>query len=202
MKRDFAVSTVHPSAVVAEDAHIGPRTRVWHFVQVREGARIGADCVLGKDVYVGEGVRIGDRVKVENGASIFSGATIEDGVFVGPHVCFTNDRHPRAINADGSLKSADDWEVGKILVRHGASIGAASVLIAGITVGRWALVAAGSVVTRDVPDHGLVVGNPARLAGHVCVCAHRLTDSGPARMACGYCGRRYRRSADGAVSAE
>ena len=196
------VTSIHPTAVVAEDAELGPGTRVWHFVQVREGARIGSDCVLGKDVYVGEGVRIGDRVKVENGASIFAGATIEDGVFVGPHVCFTNDRHPRAVNPDGSLKSAHDWEVGKILVRDGASIGAASVLIAGITIGRWALVAAGSVVTHDVPDHGLVAGNPARLAGHVCVCAHRLTASGPHRLVCGHCGRSYAQSADGTVSAE
>ena len=106
------VTSVHPTAVVAEDAELGPGTKVWHFAQVREGARIGSDCVLGKDVYVDRGVRIGDRVKIQNGASIYSGATVEDGVFIGPHVCFTNDRHPRAINADGSPQSADDWEEG------------------------------------------------------------------------------------------
>lgn len=196
------VSSIHPSAVVAEDAHIGPGTRVWHFVQVREGARVGADCVLGKGVYVGEGVEIGDRVKVENGVSIFSGATIEDGVFIGPHVCFTNDRYPRAINPDGSPKSADDWQVGTILVRYGASVGAGSVLIAGVTIGRWALVAAGSVVTRDVPDHGLVSGNPARLVGHVCFRAHRLTAGESGRLVCGRCGSSFVTRPDGTVRAE
>ena len=160
MTRDPAY--IHPSAFVAEDATLGPGTKVWHMAQVREGARIGSECILGKGAYVGEHVTIGDRVKIQNGASIYPGATVEDGVFVGPHVCFTNDRHPRAINADGSLKTDEDWELGKILVREGASLGASSVLIAGVTVGRWALVAAGAVVVRDVPDHGLVAGNPAR----------------------------------------
>jgi len=192
------LTTVHPTAVVEDGAELGPGTRVWHFAHVREGARIGADCILGKGVYVDEGVTIGDRVKVQNNASIYDGATIEDGVFVGPHVCFTNDRHPRAINPDGSLKSADDWELGRILVRLGASLGAGSILIAGVTIGRWALVAAGSVVTRDVPDYGLVAGNPARLAGYVCTCAHRLRDAGAA-LVCDHCGSQYRRATDGSV---
>lgn len=196
------VTNVHPTAVVAEDAELGPGTRVWHFAQVRERARVGADCILGKGVYVGEGVRLGDRVKVQNGASIYPGATIEDGVFIGPHVCFTNDRYPRAINPDGSLKSADDWEIGKILVRSGASLGAGSILIAGITVGRWALVAAGSVLTKDVPDYGLVAGNPARLVGHVCTCARRLRDAGGGRLVCGHDGSVFRQAADSSVSPE
>lgn len=196
------LTSIHPTAVVAGDAELGPGTRVWHFAQVREGARIGSDCVLAKDVYVGEGVRIGDRVKIQNGASIYPGATVEDGVFIGPHVCFTNDRYPRAINADGSLKSASDWELTPILVREGASLGAASVLIAGVTIGRWALVAGGAVVTHDVPDYGLVAGNPARLAGHVCVCAHRLRGAGPALLVCDHCGSTYRIAADGTVSRE
>ena len=182
---------VHETAFVADDAELGPGTMVWHLAQIREGARIGADCILGKGAYVGEGVRIGSRVKIQNGASIYSGATIEDGVFVGPHVCFTNDRHPRAINPDGSAKAADDWELGTILVRYGASLGAGSILVAGITVGRWALVAAGSVVVRDVPDHGLVAGNPAREIGLVCVCARRLPDVAEGRTVCGHCGRTY-----------
>src|ERR1700720_3901333 len=163
MTRDPAY--IHPSAFVAEDATLGSGTKVWHLAQVREGARIGSECILGKGGYVDQGVTLGNRVKVQNGASIFSGATIEDGVLVGPHVCFTNDRYPRAINADGSLKTADEWQHGTILVREGASLGAASVLIAGVTVGRWAMVAAGAVVSHDVPDFALVAGNPARRIG-------------------------------------
>jgi UDP-2-acetamido-3-amino-2,3-dideoxy-glucuronate N-acetyltransferase len=197
MTRDPAY--IHPSAFVADDARLGPGTKVWHLAQVREGARIGAECILGKGAYVGEHVVIGDRVKIQNGASIYPGATVEDGVFVGPHVCFTNDRHPRAINADGSLKTDEDWELGKILVREGASLGASSVLIAGVTVGRWALVAAGAVVVRDVPDHGLVAGNPARLIGSVCVCAHRLREVGEGALLCDQCGREYRCDRDGSV---
>ncbi len=190
---------VHASAFVADDAELGPGTKVWHFAQVREGAKIGADCVLGKGVYVGEGVTIGSRVKIQNNASIYSGATVEDGVFVGPHVCFTNDRYPRAINPDGSIKGADDWEIGTILVRTGASLGAGAVLVAGITVGRWALVAAGSVVTRDVADHELVAGSPARRIGHVCVCARQLSEESGDKLACRHCGRTYLCSADGSV---
>lgn len=190
---------VHPSAFVAADAKLGPGTKVWHLAQVREGARVGAGCILGKGAYVGEHVIIGDRVKIQNGASIYPGATVEDGVLVGPHVCFTNDRYPRAVNPDGSLKTQDDWELGKILVKEGASLGAASVLIAGVTVGRWALVAAGSVVLRDVPDHGLVAGNPARLIGSVCLCARRLREAGDGALVCDSCGRSYRCDAAGSV---
>jgi len=187
---------------VAEDAELGSGTKVWHLAQVREGARIGDECILGKGAYVGEGVRLGNRVKVQNGASIYPGATVEDGVFVGPHVCFTNDRHPRAINADGSLKSAEDWDHGKILVRQGASLGAACVLIAGVTVGRWAMVGAGAVVSHDVPDHALVAGNPARRIGSVCVCGHRLREEGAARLSCPHCGAAYGCGADGSVTRE
>ena len=190
---------VHPSAVVADDAVLGPGTKIWHWAQVREGARIGAECILGKGVYVGERVTIGDRVKAQNGASIYPGATVEDGVFIGPHVVFTNDRYPRAINPDGSPKTEDDWQLGAILVRHGASLGAGSVLIAGVTVGRWALVAAGAVVVRSVPDHGLVAGNPGRLVGHVCMCARKLREEAEGMLVCDHCGRRYRCDALGAV---
>ena len=191
---------VHPSAFVAGEANIGPGTKVWHLAQVREGATIGAECILGKGVYVGEGVHIGSRVKIQNGVSIYPGATVEDGVFIGPHVCFTNDRHPRAINPDGSVQTAGQWEISPILVRQGASLGAASVLIAGVTVGRWALVAAGAVVTKDVPDYGLVAGNPARRIGSVCVCGRRLREVSDSRLSCANCGRAYRCEADGSVT--
>lgn len=192
--------TVHPTAFVEDGAAVGAGTKVWHFAQVRSGARVGSECILGKGVYIGEGVQIGDRVKIQNGVSIYPGATVEDGVFIGPHVCFTNDRHPRAINPDGSLKSADDWEIGRIVVRAGASLGANSTLIAGITVGRWALVAGGSVVTKDVPDFGLVAGNPARLVGHVCTCSRRLREDGPGRLVCPSDGSTFRIAPDGTVS--
>jgi acetyltransferase-like isoleucine patch superfamily enzyme len=112
-------------------------------------------------------VHIGDNVKIQNGISVYHGVVLEDGVFCGPHMVFTNDRAPRAINPDGSLKSADDWTLSETRVKTGASIGAGAILVCGITVGRWAMIGAGSVVTRDVPDYGLVYGNPARLRGFV-----------------------------------
>ena len=138
---------VHPTAEVSPGAVIGPGTSIWNQVQIREDARIGAECVIGKNVYVDFDVVIGDNVKVQNNVSIFHGVTVEDGVFIGPHVCFTNDRLPRAINRDGTLKSDDDWEVSPILVRRGAALGANSTILPGVTVGRWGMVGSGSVVT-------------------------------------------------------
>ncbi|MBN2459169.1 N-acetyltransferase [Candidatus Woesearchaeota archaeon] len=165
---------VHPSAEVSDKAIVGDGTVVWNNSQVREGAKLGKSCILSKNVYVDINVTIGDNVKLQNNVSVFHGVVIEDGVFVGPHVCFTNDRSPRAINPDGSLKQGCDWTVFKTLVKKGASIGANSTIICGVTIGSWALVGAGSVVTKDVPDHGLVFGNPARLNGFVCKCAKKL----------------------------
>lgn len=165
---------VHATAEVSEHAQIGMGTRIWHFVQIREGAVIGRNCIIGKDVYVDFDVRIGDHVKIQNGALIYHGVTLEDGVFVGPQACLTNDLYPRSINADGSLKGNDDWVVGPTLVRYGASLGAGSVILPNVTIGRFALVGAGAVVTRNVPDHGLVVGNPARLVGYVCHCGRKM----------------------------
>jgi len=169
---------IHPTADVSPRATLGPGTKIWHQAQVRENAVLGRDCILGKGAYVDFGVQIGDNVKIQNRASVYHGVTLESGVFVGPHVIFTNDRLPRAVNADGSLKSDDDWELGRILVKEGASLGAGSIVVAGVTIGRWAMIGAGSVVTRDVPDYGLVYGNPARQAGYVCPCGHRLRESG------------------------
>lgn len=169
-----APAFIHPTAEVARDAVVGPGTRVWHHSQIREGARVGAECVLGKGVYVDHHVLVGDRVKLQNGVSVFFRATLEDGVFVGPHACLTNDRLPRAITPDGELKAEADWDVGQTLVRYGASVGAGAVILTGITIGRWAMVGAGAVVTRDVPDHGLVIGVPALLVGYVCACGQRL----------------------------
>jgi acetyltransferase-like isoleucine patch superfamily enzyme len=188
-----ATVRIHPTAEVSPEAVIGPGTSIWNQAQVRERARIGAGCVIGKNVYVDVDVVIGDNVKVQNNVSLFHGVTIEDGVFVGPHVCFTNDRLPRAINRDGSLKTDDDWHVSAIRVRHGAALGANSTILPGVTIGRWALVGSGSVVTRDVADLELVVGNPARRLGSACPCGQSLPDhdgvafSGP----CPRCGQAF-----------
>lgn len=182
---------IHPSADVSPDAMIGPGTAVWHEAQIRERARLGRDCIVGKGAYIDFDVSIGDNAKIQNRASIYHGTTLENGVFVGPHVVFTNDRIPRAVNPDGTRKTDDDWTVGPILVRDGASIGAGSVVLPGVTIGRFAMVGAGAVVTRDVPDHGLVVGNPARLVGYVCACGARL-DANGSRAGCPACGRVYR----------
>ena len=167
---------VHPSAEVSPDAYVGAGTRIWRQVQVREYAHIGETCTIGKGVYIDARVRIGSNVKIQNHVSVFEGVTLEDGVFVGPHVCFTNDLLPRAITPDGKLKGADDWEITPTLVKYGASIGAGSVIICGITIGEFVLIGAGSVVTRDVPPHALVFGNPARQHGYVCRCARRLVN--------------------------
>ncbi|HEV2239363.1 MAG TPA: acyltransferase [Ktedonobacterales bacterium] len=164
----------HPAAEVSPEARVGAGTRIWRQAHVREGAVIGEECNIGKGVYVDTHVRIGARVKIQNHASLFEGLTLEDGVFVGPHVCFTNDEYPRAITPDGRLKRPDDWTITPTLVRFGASIGAAAVVICGVTIGEFAMVGAGAVVTRDVPAHGLVLGNPARLRGYVCRSGHPL----------------------------
>ena len=168
---------IHPTADVSPAAQIGEGTAIWHQAQVREGARIGRECILSKGVYVDADVVLGDNVKVQNYVSIYHGVTLEDGVFCGPHCVFTNDKQPRAINPDTSLKGADDWTLGETRVRTGASIGANAVIVCGVTVGAWAMIGAGAVVTRDVPDHGLVWGNPARLRGFVCACGDRLERS-------------------------
>jgi UDP-2-acetamido-3-amino-2,3-dideoxy-glucuronate N-acetyltransferase len=188
---DRADVRIHPTAEVSTEAVVGDGTSIWNQAQVREGARIGSGSIIGKNVYVDAGVVIGDRVKVQNNVSVFHGVTIEDGVFVGPHVCFTNDRMPRAITPDGSLKTDADWEVSPILVRRGAALGANSTILPGVTIGQWAMVGAGSVVTRDVGEHELVAGNPARRLGSACSCGRSLRDAPdgtPFRGSCPACG--------------
>jgi UDP-2-acetamido-3-amino-2,3-dideoxy-glucuronate N-acetyltransferase len=168
------LARIHPTASVSPEAQIGEGTSIWNQAQVREGAVIGQHCIISKDVYIDFDVHIGNHVKIQNGVSIYHGVTIEDGVFVGPHVCFTNDKYPRAINPDGKLKGTSDWSVSEIRIEYGAALGARSVILPGITVGKWAMVAAGAVVTHDVPPYGLAIGHPARLKGFVCPCGVRL----------------------------
>jgi UDP-2-acetamido-3-amino-2,3-dideoxy-glucuronate N-acetyltransferase len=178
---------IHEQALVEEGATIGDGTQVWSGAHVRSGAVIGRDCRLGDGVFVDAGVTVGDRCKLVNGAMLFAGTVLGDGVFVGPGAIVTNDRHPRAIRPDGSVKGQGDWELSGVTVDAGASIGAGAVLVAGVRVGAWALVGAGAVVSRSVPPHTLVVGNPARAVALVCRCAVRLNPD----LGCPGCGLKF-----------
>lgn len=182
---------VQPSADVAESAELGPRTRVWHLAQVREGARLGADCNIGRGAYIGPDVVLGDACKIQNYALVYEPARLGDGVFIGPAAVLTNDEFPRAANPDGSLKSADDWHAVGVTIGRGASIGARAVCIAPVTVGEWALVAAGAVVTKDVPPFALVVGVPARRIGWVGRVGKPLVQQGGGVWVCPESGERY-----------
>jgi acetyltransferase-like isoleucine patch superfamily enzyme len=168
---------IHPTADVADSAVLGDGVRVWQQVQVRDNARIGANSNIGKGVYIGIDVTVGANCKIHNYALLHEGAVVADGVFVGPHVVFANDMYPRAINPDGTVKGVEDWHMEATTVEYGAAIGARSVLLPGVTIGKFALVGAASVVTKDVPPYGLVRGHPARLVGHVCACGRPSEDA-------------------------
>jgi acetyltransferase-like isoleucine patch superfamily enzyme len=185
-----------PSADVDAGAVVGDGTTVWHLAQVREGAVLGRSCIVGRGAYVGTGVVIGDNVKIQNYALVYEPARLEDGVFIGPAVVLTNDEFPRSVTPDGELKSAHDWTPVGVTVREGASIGARAVLVAPVTVGRWALVAAGSVVTRDVPDFALVAGVPARRLKWVGRAGVPLDALGDGRWRCPATGATYREDRD------
>ncbi|PKP58346.1 MAG: N-acetyltransferase [Candidatus Altiarchaeales archaeon HGW-Altiarchaeales-1] len=158
---------IHSTAEVSDKAKIGDGTKIWHHAQVREKAEIGKNCNIGKGVYIDFGVKIGSNCKIQNYVSVYHGVIIEDNVFVGPSVTFTNDLYPRAF-----IRSEE--KVSKTLVKRCASIGANSTIICGITIGKFAMIGAGSIVTKDVPDYALCYGNPARINGFVCECGRKI----------------------------
>jgi UDP-2-acetamido-3-amino-2,3-dideoxy-glucuronate N-acetyltransferase len=160
---------IHPTANVSDKAKLGDGTKVWINSQIREDVVIGENCIISKDTYIDHAVNIGSGVKLQNGVSVYNGVTIEDDVFVGPNAAFTNDYYPRAFN--------QDWKITKTLVRKGASIGANATIVCGHELGEYCMVGSGSVVTKDVPRHALVVGNPARIIGFVCKCGNKLIDN-------------------------
>ena len=168
---------IQPTAQVDGTAEIGDGTTVWDLAQIREEVRLGRGCIIGRGAYVGPGVRIGDHVKLQNHALVYEPAELADGVFVGPAAVLTNDYFPRSVDPEGRLKRGGDWRAVAVKVREGASLGARSVCVAPVVVGRWALVAAGAVVTRDVPDFALVAGVPARRIGWVGRAGERLVEA-------------------------
>jgi acetyltransferase-like isoleucine patch superfamily enzyme len=163
-----------PSVSVGKDVFISDSAKIWDHVQIRDNAKIGKNVVIGRGAYIGTGVVVADNCKIQNYALLYEPATLEQGVFVGPSVVFTNDRYPRAVNPDLKLKNSNDWEPVGVYVKEGASIGARSVCVAPVTIGRWAMIAAGSVVTKNVVDFALMVGVPAKRVGWVGIVGQKL----------------------------
>jgi UDP-2-acetamido-3-amino-2,3-dideoxy-glucuronate N-acetyltransferase len=166
------------SADVDKRAQVGAGTSVWHLAQIREGASVGRNCVIGRGAYVGPGARLGDNCKLQNYALVYEPAQLGDGVFIGPAAVLTNDEYPRAVSADGRLKTAADWTAVGVTIGDGSSIGARAVCVAPVSIGRWVLVAAGAVVTKNVPDFALIVGIPGRRVGWVGRAGEPLVASG------------------------
>lgn len=190
------VPQVQPTADVDDRAVLGPGTTVWHLAQIRENARLGRGCIVGRGAYVGPGVIAGDHVKLQNYALVYEPARLEDSVFIGPAAVLTNDTYPRSVDVSGKLKRPSDWHASGVIIRTGASIGARAVVLPGCEIGQWALVAAGAVVTRDVPGFALVAGVPARRIGWVGRAGHRLVEDTPGRWRCPQTGECYTEKGD------
>ena len=173
---------VHESSYIDESVSIGKGTKIWHFCHIQKGARLGQGCTLGQNVNISNNVIIGDGVKIQNNVSIYEGVELEDYVFCGPSMVFTNDLTPRSKYPKGSASYK------KTLVKYGATIGANATILSGITIGRWAMIASGAVVTKDVPDYALVAGVPAKQKGWVCECGFPLKGA----LKCAACGRDYK----------
>ncbi len=180
---------IHPTAVVDDPMEIGEGTKIWHFSHIMAGARIGENCIIGQNVFIGSGAILGNNIKVQNNVSIFDGVILEDDVFCGPSMVFTNVFNPRSFI---SRKK----EFRKTVVRKGATIGANVTVVCGNTIGRYAFIGAGSVVTRDVPDYALVYGNPGKPKGWVCQCAEEMTFQSGEAM-CKACGKKYKKDSKG-----
>lgn len=173
-----------PSADVDSSAILGDGSSIWHLAQIRDGVVLGKNCIIGRGAYIGSGVTLGDNCKVQNYALVYEPAALGTGVFIGPAAVLTNDQYPRAVNPDLSLKSGSDWEAVGVTIHEGASIGARAVCIAPVTIGKWALVAAGAVVTKDVPNFALVAGVPAKRIRWVGRAGAPLEDIGENRFRC------------------
>jgi UDP-2-acetamido-3-amino-2,3-dideoxy-glucuronate N-acetyltransferase len=193
---------VHDSADVDDTARIGDGSVVWHLAQVRDGAVLGESCIVGRGAYIGSGVKVGRGCKIQNYALVYEPAALGDGVFVGPAAVLTNDQYPRAVGPDLTLKTASDWQAVGVTVGEGASIGARAVCVAPVTIGRWALVAAGAVVVKDVPDFALVVGVPARRVAWVGKAGKPLLDRGQGTYVCPDTGEHYRIERDEVLVAD
>lgn len=172
---------VHESSYIDENVSIGDGTKIWHFCHIQQGASLGKDCTLGQNVNISKNVCIGNNVKIQNNVSVYEGVTLEDYVFCGPSMVFTNDLTPRSKYPKSALNYP------KTLVKYGASIGANATIVCGITIGRFAVIGAGAVVTKNVPDYALMIGLPARQAGWVCECGKVIKDG----LLCSDCGRKY-----------
>lgn len=177
---------VHSTSIIDGNVDIGKGTKIWHFSHVQSYSSIGENCILGQNVYIGEGVKIGDSVKIQNNVSVYQGVKLEDYVFCGPSVVFTNDLNPRS-------KYPKNGHYLKTLVKEGVTIGANATIICGITIGSWSLIGSGAVVTKDIKDYALVVGNPARQVGWVCECGIKLNSN----LECLECGKIYDVKEDG-----